>query len=236
MSTLRSIERRLYVRRQVDRDMAAQAVVATGEVPRHMEWNGIWTGYMTFAGVAIILLSFVLAVGFQSLDPFSSASWRSVGGGVLGWSLVVVLIATFLGAWVAARTPRTTRQHGMMRAVTLWGMILVTALLLTGWVAGTTIGAASQVATTAATATGRGAAAPNANANAAPAPRQSAQGALTATAPEAAATTVNLGRNMMWSFFLLALIGLGCALLGGALGGGGINLRRPMRASNPPAA
>lgn len=244
MSTLRSIERRLYVRRQVDRDMASQAVVATGEVPRHMEWNGIWTGYMTFAGVAIILLSFVLAIGFSSVNPFSATSWRSVGGGVLGWSVVVVLIATWLGCWVAARTPRTTKRHGMMRGITLWGMILLTILLVVGWVATTTVSAVASATnvpatTAAATATAPGATAPAAAAPgataAAPAAATPAQrGALTTAAQNAGAATTHVAGNLMWGFFLIALIGLGLALFAGAVGGGGISLRRGPRASNPP--
>lgn len=237
MSTLRSIERRLYVRRQVDRDMAAQAVVATGEVPRHMEWNGIWTGYMTFAGVAIILLSFVLAIGFSSVNPFSAASWRSVGGGVLGWSVVMVLIATWLGCWVAARTPRTTKRHGMMRGITLWAMILLTILLLVGWVATTTVSAVASAtnvpATTAAT-TAAAPAAPGAAATAPGAVTPAQKGALTTEAQNAGAATKHVAGNLMWGFFLIALIGLGLALFAGAVGGGGISLRRGPRATNPP--
>lgn len=247
MSTVRSIERRLYVRRQIDREVASQVAVAGAEVPRHMEWNGIWTGYMTFAGVAIILLSFVLAVGFSSLNPFSAASWRSVGGGVLGWSVVMVLIATWLGCWVAARTPRTTKKHGMMKGITLWAMILLTVVLLVGWVASTTIGAVASAtnipvaAAVAPTTTAPGALAPGAAATppAAAAPGTAAtptQGALSKAATTAGATTKHVAGNLMWGLFWIALIGLGLALFAGAVGGGGISLRRTPRTVNPPAA
>ncbi|MGH9394702.1 MAG: hypothetical protein ACRD1E_11075, partial [Terriglobales bacterium] len=137
MSTVRSIERRLYVRRQLDRDLASQAAVGGGEIPRHMDWNGVWTGYMTFAGVSILLLSFVFGVGFSSLNPLESSSWSGVGTGTMAWSVVMILIATFLGAWVAGRTPRTSKKHGMMRGITLWGMILLTVLVVAGWVGST---------------------------------------------------------------------------------------------------
>ncbi|MGH9414703.1 MAG: hypothetical protein ACRD0Y_13315 [Terriglobales bacterium] len=217
--------------------MASQVAVAPGEVPRHMEWNGIWTGYMTFAGVAIILLSFVLAVGFSSLNPFSAASWRGVGGGVLGWSVVMVLIATWLGCWVAARTPRTTRKHGMMRGITLWGMILLTVLLVVGFVASATISAVASAtnvpvaaAAPAATLPGAPAAAvPPAAATAPGAVAPATRGALAGAAQSAAAATKHVGGNLMWGFFWIALIGLGLALFAGAVGGGGINFRRTAR-------
>lgn len=152
MSTVRSIERRLYIRRQADRDLASSAPLAGGEIARHMEWNGIWTGYMTFVGVGVLLLSFVLAVGFSSLDPLRASSWASVGTGTLVWSIIVLLIATYLGCWVAARTPRTTKKHGMMKAITLWGMILLSVLFLVGWVGGTAASAAGGIAGSAASA------------------------------------------------------------------------------------
>lgn len=275
MSTVRSIERRLYVRRQMDRDMAAQAAVAGGEVPRHMEWNGIWTGYMTFAGVAILLLSFVFGVGFSSLDPFARSSWASVGRGTMIWSAIVVLIATFLGCWVAGRTPRTTKRHGMMRGITLWGMILLSVLLLVGSIATTAVAATSNVAgsalstapqtgvsalqgvlqtnginiTQAQTATiatqlaagdRTGAAATLAtDANITDARANQILGQVAApaagAASEAGRAVKTGGGSLSWGVFWIALIGLGCALAGGSIGGGGLNLRRPGKAVQPAA-
>lgn len=270
MSTVRSIERRLYVRRQADRDIASSAAVAGSESLRHMEWNGVWTGYMTFAGVAILLLAFVFGIGFSSLNPLSRASWASVGGGTMAWAVVVVLIATFLGAWVAGRTPRTTKQHGMMRGITLWGLILLSVLLVAGWVAGTAVSAASGAAPALGAVAGNGAAriegvlqtngitgVSNAQATtintelmagdhaAAAATLSAAAGIPTARANTIlnqvaapvgnAATTAGEavkhgGGSLSWGLFWIALIGLGCALFGGAVGGGGLMVRR-----RPPA-
>ena len=273
MSTVRSIERRLYVRRQLDRDLAAQAAVSVAEVPRHMEWNGIWTGYMTFAGVAIILLSFVLAVGFSSLNPLSAASWAGVGRGTAVWSAIMVLIATFLGCWVAGRTPRTTKKHGMMRGITLWGMILLTVLFAAGWVGTTAASAAGSVAGAAITPStgvsamqgvlqsngvtvtraqattistqllaGDRAGAANtlaSDANISNARANQILGQVTSPVGGAATSAGQAvktgGASISWGIFWIALIGLGCALLGGAMGGGGVNLRRN-RAAPLPAA
>ncbi|MGH9416987.1 MAG: hypothetical protein ACRD01_10195 [Terriglobales bacterium] len=266
MSTVRSIERRLYVRRQMDRDMASQAAVVGSENLRHMEWNGIWTGYMTFAGVAILLLSFVFGVGFSSLNPLSRSSWASVGGGTLAWAVVVLLISTFLGAWVAGRTPRTTKRHGMMRGITLWGMILLSVLLIIGWITGTAVSAASGAAPALGAAAGNGAtriegvlqtngitgvsnaqattintqlmagdhaAAATTLAAAAGIPAARANTILNqvTTPVSGAATTageaVKHGAgSLSWGMFWIALIGLGCCLLGGAVGGGGFMIRR----------
>lgn len=267
MSTVRSIERRLYVRRQSDRDLASQAAVVSGEIPRHMEWNGVWTGYMTFIGVSVLLLSFVLGVGFSSLNPLAASSWQGVGTGTLVWSAIVVLISLFIGCWVAARTPRTTKRHGMMKGITLWGMAMLSILLLVGWVAGTAVTAASGVAGSAVSAVG----ATRSNSllgvlqsngvNVTPAQATTISNQLLAGDHAGAATTlsndagISTARansilsqvttpvagaastageavkhgagSLSWGLFWIALIGLGCALLAGAIGGGGLPIRRP---------
>jgi hypothetical protein len=275
MSTVRSIERRLYVRRQQDRDLVSQMATGTGEVPRHMEWNGIWSGYLTFIGFAVLFMSFVWGVGFSSLNPMRASSWSSVGGGVLGWSVVMLLIAMFIGAWVAGRTPRTSKRHGMMRGIVLWGMIMATILFIAGSIAGTAVSAVGSMAGPAlsSVAHGRGAAIQgtlNANgititpaqattisnqmmagnragaasmlaadANISTARANTLLGqvppAPTAGAASSAGSAVKHGASgAAWGLFVLALIGLGCVLLGGAIGGGGIG-RRQLRPSSQPA-
>lgn len=264
MSTVRSIERRLYVRRQMDRDMASRVGVVGAEIPRHMEWNGIWAGYMTFAGVSILLLALVFGIGFSSLNPLAASSWAGVGAGTAVWGVIVALIATFIGSWIAGRTPRTSRRHGMMRGVTLWGMIMVTTLLLVGWVAGTAVATGATLAGNAMTpSTGVSAVqgvlqnsgltvtdaqATTISTELAAGDKTGAANTLAAAAniaPERANTIVNQiaspvagaastagsvvqhgGASLSWGLFWLALIGLGCALLGGAIGGGGVEFVR----------
>ncbi|MGH9480516.1 MAG: hypothetical protein ACRD1L_00340 [Terriglobales bacterium] len=271
MGTVRSIERRLYVRRNSDRNLAEQsgAAPSAGEVRAvgAMEWGGIWAGYMTFAGAAILLLALVFGVGFSTLNPLNSASWVGAGAGTLVWGVVVVLIATFLGAWVAARTPPTTRRHGMMRGVTLWGLILLSDLLLFGWVTGTALSATTGVAGVALNSASNSSAARvtsvleangvagvnstqaatisslllagdrdgavnalAADANLSTARAAAILGQVTAPAGAAASragTALRLGgRTLSWGLFWTALIGLGCALFGGAMGGGGAKLEQ----------
>ncbi len=266
MSTVRSIERRLYVRRQTDRDAASQMAVATGEAPRHMEWNGIWTGYLAFVGFAVLLVSFVLGIGFSTLNPAVASSWAGVGSGTMVWGVVMLLAATFLGAWVAGRTPRTSRQDGMMRGMVLWGMILATMLWVAGGAAGVALSTAGGLAGSAlSTVAGSHAAAVQSTLQANGISLTSAQaatlsslwlggdraGAAATLAADANITTTRAqallnqvppapalgaastagaavrtgGARAAWGLFWIALIGLGCALLGGAIGGGGLQRR-----------
>lgn len=239
-----------------------------------MDWGGIWAGYMTFAGVGILLLALVFGIGFSTLQAGSAASWAGVGAGTLVWSVVVLLIAMFLGAWVAGRTPCSTRRHGMMRGVTLWGLILVSDLLLFGWITGTALRAASGAASQALnTATNDSAGQvttvlqTNGITNVSPTQAATISSLLLSGDRDGAANTLaqaaNLsttradailgqvsapvgaaasragtavragGRTLSWGLFWISLIGLGCALLGGAVGGGGGLARMRMELPRP---
>lgn len=162
----------------------------------------------------------------------------------------------------------------MLRGIALWGMALLTMLLLVGWVTGTALTATSSLA---GSALGGGASAGISalqgtlqsngvtvtRAQAATISTQMAAGDQTGAAntlatdaniPQAransilgqvaspvagAATTAGQaaktgGASLSWGLFWIALIGLGCALLGGSIGGGGADmLRRPRHNPNP---
>lgn len=149
MSTVRSIERRMFVRRQADRELEAArvAVPAIGAADR-LPWGGIWAGYVVFVGVATLLLFLVMGIGFSNVNPLNASSWATVGGGIATWSVIVLLVATFFGGWVAARRPRSTRGDAMTRAVVLWGLIMLSTLLITGWMAGKAVTIAGSAAST----------------------------------------------------------------------------------------
>lgn len=285
MGTVRSIERRMYVRRQADREMQAAQGVAVAEAPGRFSWSGIWGGYLTFIGFASLFLFFVLGVGFSSVSPLNVNSWQSVGGGVAVWSVIVLLIATFIGAWQAARGPKAlTRREGIKRGVVLWGLIMATTLLTFGWVAGKAVTAAAT------TAGGAAAAIAPAMQQAVPATIQITlqRNGVTVTQVQAtaisnrlaagdragAATTLSQaagistaranallgeitgpvtgqartagrgaaqgaaagGSKVAWGAFWLSLIGLGVAILGGAVGSGGMTFRRGAQAPLPTAS
>lgn len=283
MSTVRNIERRMFIRRQADRDVQTGGAAAAAPRAREwgVEWNGIWTGYMVWAGVEAILLFLVLGIGFSSLNPLRASSWAGVGRGVVIWIAIMTFIATFIGSWVAGRTPPATKHHGIAKGITLWGMIVITTVLLVGWIAGQAVqvasGAVSGVASAAPTAattgistlqgalqshginlsraqttdiatrmaagdrTGaastlsRDAGISNAQANDILSSVQSgpvgALGGAASQAGTAAGRAVKQGGgSMAWGLFWISLITLGCAIGGGATGGGGLKRVRPQPA------
>jgi hypothetical protein len=274
----------MYVRRQADREMQAGRGVAIAEAPGHFSWSGIWGGYLTFIGFGSLLLFFVLGIGFSSINPLNVNSWQSVGGGVAVWSVIVLLIAIFIGAWQAARGPKApTRREGIKRSIVLWGLIMATTWMAFGWVASRAVNVAATAAGGAASA-----AAPLMQ-QAVPATVQSTlqrngititqaqatdistrltagdrAGAATALSQAAGISTARAntllgqitapvtggaqsagrsaaqgaatgGSTVAWGAFWLSLIGLGAAILGGAVGSGGVAFRRGAQAPAPSA-
>ena len=163
----------------------------------------------------------------------------------------------------------------MMRGVTLWGMVLITAVLIVGWVAGTAVQATSGLASGAVSAvsgnraaslqsvlqsngisitdaqattisnqlmTGDKAGAASTLASDANITTTRANDILGQVAAPVAGAATMAGQavkhgagSLSWGMFWIALIGLGVALLGGAVGGGGLNIRGPIRLGNRPA-
>jgi hypothetical protein len=144
-SAVRSIERRIFVRRQSDRQTPTEAGKPRLLV-EHIEWGGIWAGYAVSIGLAVLLTFLVLAIGLTSVNPMDVRSWISVAGGAAVWSAIVVLISIFIGAIVAGRTPASSRQYGVLRGVTLWGLLMLTAVIGFAWLATRMAPMAAQMA------------------------------------------------------------------------------------------
>ncbi|MGH8378664.1 MAG: hypothetical protein ACRER7_06895, partial [Gammaproteobacteria bacterium] len=87
MSTVRNIERRMFIRRQTDRDIQNQGAGVAGGAGvgatamaagagahgwrlASIEWNGIWAGFMVWIGVETLLMFLVLGIGFSRVNPF----------------------------------------------------------------------------------------------------------------------------------------------------------------------
>jgi hypothetical protein len=139
----------MFFRRQSDRSQVAPTATFPAPLER-VEWGGIWAGYALAVGMAVLLTFLVLGIGLSSVNPMDVNSWASVAGGAAVWSGIVILIAVFIGAWVAGSAPAGSRGHGILRGVTLWGLVMITAVTMFGWLATHAVAMAARVAPAAA--------------------------------------------------------------------------------------
>jgi hypothetical protein len=124
-------ERRYHERR---RGWNPAMLASPGAAPAYgmrVSWGGIWGGVLVATGVLILLMALGLAVGISAANP------GETGAGTIGtaagiWAGVSLLIALFVGGWVATRIGAITdRTTGFFEGSLVW----VLSLLLMGWAA-----------------------------------------------------------------------------------------------------
>lgn len=112
-------------------------------------WGPIWGGLMVAVITIVILGSFVTAIG---LSAYGGAGGPPAGAGTWFITLVIAIVAAFLGGLVAgSRLPAEAgRASGLMQGIYLSGLILGFALLagLLGTAAGSLMLASLRVTTT----------------------------------------------------------------------------------------
>lgn len=99
-------------------------------------WSAIFAAAAVAIGLWLLLHSLGIGIGLAALDPNEKSSLRAAGIGLGIWSLLVPIIAMFIGGLVAGRTAPTFNTfsaivHGIAAwAITAIGSVLVFATLL----------------------------------------------------------------------------------------------------------
>ena len=118
-------------------------IVATreGAVNRgfaRVSWGAIFAGAVTTIALGILLLSLGAAVGATAFDPGRGQfGFGSTTGGVVAsiWALLSIVIATFLGAWVASRASAVdAKSEAGLQGLFVWALSFVAML---AWTAST---------------------------------------------------------------------------------------------------
>jgi hypothetical protein len=194
------------------------AIDVTDTVPvgsSRISFGVIVAGVVTALASQIVLMLLGGAIGFLVLP----ASAKGVGIGYLVWLLITLSLSSFLGAWCATSLFRgALRRDGLLYGFVIWaGLICLSAMFVGGTMSNVIRGAfglAGQAVTAPA-----GAAATQAAPGLGEALRRgAAQTGQVARQPgtaEHAATGVSVG---LWTLFILFIVPLGTALLGGLVG------------------
>lgn len=117
----------------------AQAIVG------RFSWGAVWAGMFTSVGVWFLLHLLGLGIGLVAIDPNRPGSLRSIGIGAGVWSLIIPLIALFIGGIVAGRgAGPATRGHGAIHGVVLWAVTTVLSVLAVFWIVGSVVGGVAR--------------------------------------------------------------------------------------------
>lgn len=110
-----------------------QATVMDVNAHPSLRWGAVIAGWMVAGGIALLLYTAGLALGFQMFDPNDAAATaKGIGIGSAVWIALTWIASLFLGgmfaSWFDGRDDHTI---GCMHGVTVWGLsIAMSGLLL----------------------------------------------------------------------------------------------------------
>ncbi len=115
-------------------------------VSSNLGWGAIFGGGVAALGIASMLYALGLALGLSWIDPQDPSSLRPTGVFSGIWLVVVSLVALFVGGYVAARGAGvTSRGHGALHGLVMWGLSVVAGAWLIGNVASAVVRSGAAV-------------------------------------------------------------------------------------------
>lgn len=104
----------------------------------NVRWSGVFAGLAVGLASNILLMLLGTAVGLSFFD-LGNATERSLPVAALLWNSLSMLIAAFIGGYVAARGSGLKRNFdGILHAAVAWGMTLLLAVFMASSVTGAT--------------------------------------------------------------------------------------------------
>jgi len=214
-------------------ETAGGSFVATDiEFPTRISARGVIAGVLVGLAIAVLMMVLGAAIGLTAFQPRSDVA-KGLGIGFAAWSLLTLIVAAFLGGWVAAAAGRAVRRNdGILHGLVTWAAVTLIGVSLVGGAVRSTVAGIFGVAKTA---TQAAASSPAANRAATEAASQAQQqggvqqqignavGDIKSQSQEIAAKANQAAGGAAiggWSLFAALLLPLGGALAGGAVAAG----------------
>lgn len=145
-----------------DRDTVRADLLQVNDPPyRRVSWGAIFGGVVVAIAIQIMLGLLGLGIGLTQIDPATERNPLSgLGMGAAIWSIITILIALFVGGWIAGRLSGVPRKAaGTMHGLIVWGLATIFMVYLTTSAIGRVVGGAMSIVGSAARAAGQGIAA-----------------------------------------------------------------------------
>ncbi|KON80518.2 hypothetical protein PA01_01635 [Azoarcus sp. PA01] len=120
-----------------------------------IRWGAVIAGFAVGLGVHVLFVLIGIAAGLAVVGAGERPEGESISIAAATWNTVSMLIAAFIGGYVASRSSGLRRtSDGMLHGVVSWGATMLFFAILTGSVTGNALGGmfgmAANTATTAA--------------------------------------------------------------------------------------
>lgn len=104
-----------------------------------IRWGPIWAGIFAAISTMILLGLLGVAIGLSVYDAAGTTERFGMGAGI--WQLITVIVAFFVGGWVAGRSSGfQARRVGWLNGALVWAVAIPLALLLLSSGAGAVMG------------------------------------------------------------------------------------------------
>jgi hypothetical protein len=114
--------------------------------PIKLSWSAIFGGVVSALGIWALLYALGLALGLSAINPDNPESARPSGIFAGLWSLLVPLIALFIGGAIAGRGAGLIhRGGGAIHGLVMWGLTTVGGAFLVGNLLGSAVGGVAQL-------------------------------------------------------------------------------------------
>jgi hypothetical protein len=125
------------------------------EPPWHMSWAAVFAGSTLALGIWLMLYLLGLGVGLTVIDPDNAGSLRGAGMTTGIWSLIVPLVAMFVGGLAAAKVGGAmTRTSAAIQGGVVWSLATLGSMFALVSIVGSMIGGAARLGANAAASVG----------------------------------------------------------------------------------
>ncbi len=128
-----------------------ETVVVTPSIPvRRVSWGAVFAGALLGLMTLVVLNLLTLGIGLQTINPADEADpLAGLGTGLTITTIIITLLAFFIGGWVAGRLAGFARRTtGVLHGLLTWGVLTLVSFMFLSSAAGRLIsgvtGAVSQ--------------------------------------------------------------------------------------------
>ena len=108
-----------------------------------VSWGAIFAGAAVALVASVVLNMLGFGIGAVALDPAEAGQAQAIGIAAGVWTILVSLVALFVGGWIAGRLSGTTRRfEGLLHGVVTWSLVTLAVLWLVTTALGTVVGGA----------------------------------------------------------------------------------------------
>lgn len=126
------------------------------ERPWRFSWGAVFAGAVISLGIWMLLHLLGIGVGLTAINPNDLGSVSGIGMTTGIWSLIVPIIAMFLGGFAAAKVAGpVTRLGGVIHGAALWSLSTLAATFLLVWLVSSLLGGVARLGGQAVSAAGQ---------------------------------------------------------------------------------